>query len=123
MGGFGSGLRVGIFSGEGGITAVVGGIFMMREDLHGGLKIGIVGLVVASCGLTLRAWDSLSRRGGPPTMARAMLLASPAFLLMVGFIFNINGIVLKTYAHDLFGYWHQFAREPIIPFVILPTSA
>jgi hypothetical protein len=123
MGGFGFGTLAAILYGALGIAAVVGGIFMIREDLHGGLKICILGLVVAGCGLTLRAWDSLSRRSGRRTMAKAMLLASPAFLLMVAFIFNIDGIVLKTYAHDLLGYWHQFASEPIIPFVILPAAA
>ena len=57
------------------------------------------------------------------TSLRIALLWLPAFLLAVGIVFNVEGIVLKEYAHDRLGYWRQFGTDPILPLIILPFAA
>jgi hypothetical protein len=121
--GFGIRTIAGILYGALGVALFFYGGSLLQSDIRGAIKMGAVGIVLAGCGLALRAWDSLGDRESPMTTRKAVLLSVPAAMLAVIVLFDVEGIILKEYSTDVLSYWRRFLSEPVIPLVILPLTA
>jgi len=105
-----------------GVGLVVGAVAARMEDGTGGLRLGVFGVIVGCCGLTLGACGRLRDQTFSLTTTKALILLLPPVALALTIVFDIGGIVLKDFGHDLLGYWRAWGSEPILPLLFLPLA-
>lgn len=91
-------------------------------------RLGAFGLIVVGCGLTVYVWGRLRDGKSFLTKTKAILLFLPTILLVLVAVFDIDGIIVKDFAHDILGYWRSWVDQPAVPallfsFVALPLYA
>jgi len=106
-----------------GVAFLVGAVVLGRDDATVGIKFGVFGVIVGGCGPTLHVWSNLGNRTGALGTWKAIFLFLPPVLLAISIIFDIGGIVVKEFHHDVFGYWRSWIREPIVPLFLIPIAA
>src|ERR1700691_890711 len=88
-----------------GLSAAVGGVAVAPGDMRGGIKLGVSGIVVAGCGLSLYVWGRLRDQTAPLTRGKALFLLLPTVLFALAVILDPYGIVSKAFGYDILGYW------------------
>jgi hypothetical protein len=87
-----------------------------------GPGFGVFGAVIAASGLTLYVWGKLADRKVPLTIRKAIFLLLPAVLLALVSIFDIDGIIVQDFRHNILGYWRSWIDEPAVPVFLLPFA-
>jgi hypothetical protein len=106
-----------------GMAFLVTGIVIGPSDARGGIKIGVIGLIIIGSGVPIYVWGKLRDRKMSLTTKKMIFLMLPAILLALVCVFDIEGIIVKEFSFNPIGYWRSWIQEPAIPLLVLPFAA
>jgi hypothetical protein len=101
----------------------VAAVALGRDDTTTAMKFVVLGVILSGCGPTLFSWGKFRDRKVALTIREAVLLLLPPALLTLVTIFDIDGIVIGGFRHDILGYWRSSIDEPLVPLVLVPFAA
>jgi hypothetical protein len=106
-----------------GVAFLVGAGVVGLGDVAAGVRFGVFGVIIAGCAVTVEVWGKLRDRKISLTTKGAIFLLLPAILLALVIMFDVDGIVLNEFRHDVFGYWRSWIHEPAGPLLAIPVVA